>query len=756
MIEEKQLIVIGKRIREARSVLNIGIEEMAKINGISPKEYLAHEAGTIDCSYTFLSRCAERLGVDIGTLISGETPRLTQYTLTRRGEGTPFKRRKGFEYWHLAARLEQRKIDPFVVKAPSQDENTPIGLSFHPGQEFNYVLSGRLKVRLNDKIEYLEPGDSILYDSAIPHGMIAVGGAQCVFLAVIIKGEVNTTNKPEAFAGTEDKLPAKRKLLYQRFMSEELDANGVLKKVKFNIPDNFNFAYDCLDVLAQQYPDRVALVFVDRERHARNFTFRQIADSSAAAANYLVSLGIKKGDRVMLILRRHYQFWILINALHRIGAVAIPAPVQLLAKDLEYRFNSVQIKCVISTAYGEVPQSVEDAQKTSPSLQLKIIVNGERSGWHSFDSEVVRYSNVFARPSDLRADDTALMFFSSGTTGYPKAVMHSMAYPLGHIVTARWWQNVKPGGLHFSIADTGWGKALWGKIYGQWLCESAVFVYDFDRFHADDILSLFKEYHITTFCAPPTMLRFFIKEDLSKYDLSSIEYATTAGEALNPEVYNRFAEATGIKFKEGFGQTETTLLICNLPGMPTHPGSLGKPSPQYDVEILNQDDKPASVGEVGEIAIRISEGRPCGLFQGYLNDEKQTALSCRDRYYHTGDTAWKDEEGYYWYVGRVDDLIKSSGYRIGPFEIESVIMELPYVLECAVIGVPDDIRGQVVKAFIVLTKDKTGTDELKKEIQDYVKKHTAPYKYPRRIEFIQTMPKTVNGKIRRTELKKMG
>ena len=345
------------------------------------------------------------------------------------------------------------------------------------------------------------------------------------------------------------------------------------------------------------------------------------------------------------------------------------------------------------------------------------------------------------------------MFFSSGTTGYPKVVSHSGSYPIGHIVTARWWQNVNPDGLHLTISDTGWGKALWGKIYGQWLCEAAVFVYDFDKFDGADILQLFSKYHITTFCAPPTMYRFFIREDLSKYDLSSLEYCAIAGEALNPEVYQQFFKATGVKLMEGFGQTESTLLIANLIGMEPKPGSMGKPSPQFNVDLLDSEGKSVKTGEVGEIVVRAEQGKVCGLFQGYILDEEKNAEAWHDGIYHTGDTAWRDEDGYFWYVGRVDDLIKSSGYRIGPFEIESVLMELPYILECAVVGVPDPTRGQVVKASIVLTKGTEGTEELKKEIQNYVKEHTAPYKYPRIIEFLDAMPKTISGKIRRTELR---
>ena len=750
---ENQLVMMGKRIKEIRNILDISITEMARITGISEAEYLEHEEGKVDSSFTFILRCANRFGVDISALVTGETPRLSFYTLTSKGGGTPIRRRAGFEYRHLAALLKDRKVDPFVVKAPPRPEDEPIRLAAHSGQEFNYILKGKLKVQLDDKIEYMEPGDSILYDSSHPHGMIAVGDETCEFLAIVLQDgdsepqEVEMAPAPE-FAPADD-----NELIYKRFMEETLDEEGHLADVKFNVPENFNFAYDVVDELARKTPDKTAMIYVSEDKKSRRFTFADIAKYSAMTANYLTSLGIKKGDIVMLVMKRHYQFWFVINALHRIGAIALPASNQLLAKDFEYRFNSAKVKCIICTADGDVANAADEAAAKAPSLACKIIINGTRPGWHDFNTELPRYSDVFERPADLKATDPAIMFFSSGTTGYPKAVLHAMTYPLGHIITARWWHNVQPDGLHFTISDTGWGKALWGKIYGQWLCESAVLVYDFDRFVAEDILNLFKEYQVTTFCAPPTMYRFFIKEDLSKFDLSSLKYATIAGEALNPEVFHQFHKATGIKVMEGFGQTETTLTIANLIGMNPKPGSMGKPSPMYKVELVDYDNKPVKSGEVGEIVILAEKDSVCGLFKEYYGDPEQTESSWHDGMYHTGDTAWKDEDGYFWYVGRRDDLIKSSGYRIGPFEIESVIMELPYVLECAVVGAPDPIRGQVVKAFIVLTKGTEPSEALVKEIQTYVKNHTAPYKYPRQVEFISAMPKTTSGKIRRTELR---
>ena len=456
----------------------------------------------------------------------------------------------------------------------------------------------------------------------------------------------------------------------------------------------------------------------------------------------------------MVVLKRHYQFWYVITALHKMGAVIIPATHLLMEHDFDYRFKAAGVKAILCTSDGQTADEADRSAKNCPGVEVKIMVGANRLGWHDFDKEMAAFSEVYERkPDSPSGSDPMLMYFTSGTTGYPKIAVHSYKYALGHYITARYWHNVNPDGLHFTISDTGWGKAMWGKYYGQWMCEAAIFTYDFDKFDAHDILPMFAKYKITTFCAPPTMYRFFIKEDLSKYDLSGIEYSTTAGEALNPEVYEQWKRATGLALMEGYGQTETTCVIYNPVGSIPRVGSMGVPSPLYDVDVVLPDGTSAPVGETGEIVIRTDENVPCGLFLGYYQDEKQTKASWHDGMYHTGDTAWRDEDGYFWYVGRTDDVIKSSGYRIGPFEIESVIMELPYVLECAVTAAPDPIRGQVVKATIVLTRGTVGTDELKKEIQTYVKKHTAPYKYPRIVEFRDDLPKTISGKIRRVQIR---
>ncbi|MDD6308531.1 MAG: AMP-binding protein [Clostridia bacterium] len=540
--------------------------------------------------------------------------------------------------------------------------------------------------------------------------------------------------------------------LYKKYCRESYDANGVLTEFTPLPTPDFNFAYDVVDEIAAKTPDARALAWCDENGAARDFTFAEISALSNKAANVFLSHGIGKGDMVMLILKRHYQFWYTILALHKIGAIVVPATNLLTKKDLEYRYSAASIKAVVCTSSAEVPKHVRDAVPASPSVTHLFCVNGCADGFIDFDKEVAVASDRLDR-IPTAATDPMLMYFTSGTTGHPKMVLHDFTYPIGHIITAKNWQCVKPGGLHFTVAETGWGKAVWGKLYGQWFMECAVFVYDFGKFVPHDVLTKIAEYGVTTFCAPPTIYRFFIKEGLDKYDLSSLTHATTAGEALNPEVFKRFKEYTGLSLMEGFGQTETTLIAATLQGTAPKPGSMGLPSPLYKLSIVNDAGNPVAMGETGEIVIQADKNQQIGLFCGYYRNDEKTDEVWYDGYYHTGDTAWRDEDGYLWFVGRRDDVIKASGYRIGPFEIESVIMELPYVLECAVTGADDPIRGTVVKATIVLTKGCVGTDALKKEIQDYVKKQTAPYKYPRIVEFTDELPKTISGKIRRVEIR---
>jgi acetyl-CoA synthetase len=544
--------------------------------------------------------------------------------------------------------------------------------------------------------------------------------------------------------------------LHLKYVNETYDEKGILKTFSLNVPADFNFGYDVVDEMARLEPKKTALVWCDESGAERIFTFADIKKYSDKTANFFKSLGIGKGDMVMLILKRHYEFWFSIIALHKLGAVAIPATHLLTTKDLVYRFKAAGVKAVVCTAMEEVANYVDEAQAECASLTIKIIAKGKKDGWHSFTEQLEAAAENFERPWEVqkqKVTDPMLIYFSSGTSGLPKMACHNFAYPLGHIATAKHWQNVDPDGLHLTVADTGWGKAVWGKLYGQWLMEAAIFVYDFNKFVPAELLGKIEKYKVTTFCAPPTIYRFFIKEGMEGFDLSSLKYATTAGEALNPEVFNKFYQYTGLKLMEGFGQTETTLTVFNRKGMEPKPGSMGKPSPQYEVSIVDENCQPVPTGEVGELVISTKHVKPAGLFSGYHNDKAKTDAVWHDGYYHTGDTAWRDEDGFLWYVGRTDDVIKSSGYRISPFEIESVLIEHPAVLECAVTGAPDPVRGQVVKATIVLTREYTASEELAEEIKDYVKHATAPYKYPRIIEFVSELPKTINGKIRRAAIR---
>ncbi len=529
-----------------------------------------------------------------------------------------------------------------------------------------------------------------------------------------------------------------------------------VKNFKINVPDNFNFAYDVVDEIAAKSPDKVAIVWCDEKGNEATFTFGQLKYYSDKAANFFTKVGVGKGDPVMLILKRRYEFWFAILALHKIGAICIPATHLLTAKDIIYRNNAADIKMIVCVGEDEVIKHVEESMSQSPSLKAVALVGGSKEGWYDFNKEVEEASPDFARPTGNKAtknDDIMLLYFTSGTTGMPKMVRHNFTYPLGHIITAKYWQNVEDGGLHLTVADTGWAKAVWGKIYGQWLAGAAVFVYDYDKFVPKDLLNIISKYGITTFCAPPTIYRFFIKEDLTKFDLSKLKYCVVAGEPLNPEVYNQFYKATGIKLMEGYGQTELTVVLGTFPWMQPKPGSMGKPSPEYEVDIVDENGKSCEIGEEGQIVIRTGKNIPVGMFGGYYRDEALTKKVWHDDVYYTGDMAWKDEDGYFWFVGRADDVIKSSGYRIGPFEVESALLEHPAVLECAITAVPDPIRGQIVKATVVLTKNYTPSDALVKELQDHVKKATAPYKYPRIVEFVDELPKTISGKIRRVEIR---
>ena len=543
-----------------------------------------------------------------------------------------------------------------------------------------------------------------------------------------------------------------RFLTQTRFTSEE----DYREHLHFNIPENFNFAYDVMDVWAEEQPDKVALIWTNDEGEEKIFTFADLKRESDQTAAYFASLGIGHGDMVMIILKRRYEWWLTMLALHKLGAIAIPATHMLTKHDIVYRNNRASVRAIVCVGEDYVLTQVSDAMSESPTVQTLISVGPEvPDGFHDWHKEW-QNAPAFVRPNHVNTnDDTMLMYFTSGTSGEPKMVAHDFLYALGHLVTGVFWHNLSEDSIHLTVADTGWGKAVWGKFYGQWFAGAAVFVFDHEKFTAEKILRRIEQYHITSFCAPPTVYRFMIREDFSQYDLSSLRYCCTAGEALNAAVYDRFYELTGIRLMEGFGQTETCMTLGTMPWMTPKPGSMGKPNAQYDIDLLRPDGTSCEDGEKGQIVVRVGDVKPLGLFKGYYRDDQLTRKAWHDGIYYTGDMAWRDEDGYYWFVGRIDDVRKSSGYRIGPFEVESALMTHPAVVECAITGVPDEIRGMVVKATVVLGKewkDKAG-DELVKELQNHVKHETAPYKYPRIIEFVDELPKTISGKIRRVEIR---
>ena len=747
-----ELMEIAKRICEMREIMGWSAEEMAEKTEVTVDDYNAYESGNTDIPFSFIHKCSLVFDVELTELLEGRTANLSSYTVTRAGKGQQTAKEEGIDIKNLAPKFRNKIAEPYCVRYEysAAQQNKPIHLAKHSGQEFDLILSGTLKVQIGEHTEILHEGDSIYYDSSTPHGMMAIDGADCVFCAVVLPGE-KTAEKE--VGKTIVAAKKSEKLIAEKFVDCKEDENGALEKIEFKNTDTFNFGFDIVDEIANKYPDKLAMLHLDRNKNERRFSFRDIKHYSNQTANYFKSLGIKRGDKVMLVLKRHYQFWFCMVALHKIGAVAIPATNQLKEHDFVYRYNAAGVSAIICTADGDTADIAEAAAKECPQVENLILVGGSKENWHNFDEEFKLFSRKYEREADNSAgNDVALMFFTSGTTGNPKMAAHKHTYALGHYVTAKYWHCCERDGLHLTISDTGWGKSLWGKLYGQWLCEGAVFVYDFDKFDENEILPMFAKYGITTFCAPPTMLRMLVRGDLSKFDLSSIHHMTTAGEALNPEVFKLFKDATGLEIMEGFGQTETTLTIANLVGTTPKIGSMGKASPQYDIDIVDPDGNSVPTGEVGAIVVRIDKNTPCGLFRGYYLDEEKTNDAMYDGLYHTGDTAWRDEDGYFWYLSRIDDVIKSSGYRIGPFEIESVIMELPYVVECGVSAAPDELRGQIVKASIVLTKGTEPTEELKREIQQYVKSHTAPYKYPRLVVFRDELPKTISGKIQRNKL----
>ena len=727
----EQIKQIAERLAGLRDALEITPEEMAKVCNLTPEQYMKLESGTVDISVSVLHQISQAYGVELTTLMFGDEPKMSSYFITRKGKGIAVERTKAYKYQSLAAGFVGRKADPFMVTVHPAPDGTPIYLNSHPGQEYNMVLKGRMLLQINNKELILEEGDSIYFNSELPHGMKALDGEKVSFLAIImLERFINKTT----FESQED----------------------FIKNFKIKVPENFNFGYDVVDAWAEEEPDKIALCWTNDQGEHIDFTFADLKKYTDQTAAYFQSLGIGHGDMVMLILKRRYEFWFSIIALHKLGAVVIPATHLLTKKDIVYRANAADIKMIVCAGEEVITQHIIDSLPDSPSIKSVVSVGPEiPEGFEDFHKGLENAA-PFVRPEHPNSnDDISLMYFTSGTTGNPKMVAHDFTYPLGHIVTGSFWHNLHKDSLHLTIADTGWGKAVWGKLYGQWIAGATVFVYDHEKFTPADMLQMIQDYRITSLCAPPTIFRFLIREDLTKYDLSSLQYCTIAGEALNPAVFDTFYKLTGIKLMEGFGQTETTLTVATFPWMEPKPGSMGVPNPQYDVDLLRPDGTRAEDGEQGQIVIHTTNGKPIGLFKEYYRDAERTREAWHDGLYYTGDVAWRDEDGYLWFVGRADDVIKSSGYRIGPFEVESALMTHPAVVECAITGVPDEIRGQVVKATIVLAKDykdKAG-DALVKELQDHVKKVTAPYKYPRVVEFVDELPKTISGKIRRVEIR---
>ena len=549
-------------------------------------------------------------------------------------------------------------------------------------------------------------------------------------------------------------------MLLDRFLPRiEFDSYEDFKaNYKVNVPENFNFGFDIVDAWADSEPEKKALVWCDDHDHERTFTFTDIKKLSNRAANFFRSIGIRKGTVVMLILRRRWEYWVCATALHKLGAILIPGSLQLTKKDIVYRGNSASVQTIVCVNDPFVIEQIETAEGDVPSLQNKVMVVDHREGWLTLNDELERFSDVFERPTDDQAtrwDDIMLVYFTSGTTGMPKMVQHNFAYPLGHIITAKYWQRVEENRLHMSVSDSGWAKFGWGKIYGQWICGAVVFAYDMDKFVPLHLLEKITQYKVTTFCAPPTMFRFMLQEDVTKFDLSCIHHCCIAGEPLNPEVFKKWYNLTGLELCEGFGQSEGPVLIANFPWFKPIPGSTGKPSPLFDIQLIDSDGNVCEDGDEGTIAIMdVKHNPPTGLFTGYFKNPEMTEEKLGGAYYDTGDVAWRDSKGYYWFVGRNDDVIKCSGYRIGPFEVESAMLEHPAVVECAITGAPDPIRGQVVKATVVLAEGYEGTPALTKELQNHVKHVTAPYKYPRVIEYVKELPKTLGGKIKRAQIRR--
>ncbi len=752
--KEVQSAEVIKRIRSIRKYHNYSYDYMAKALDITPQEYQAYENCEKEAPYAFLYTCAQIFSMDVNELIEGSAPDQNISTITRSGEGLITKNVQGTVVRNLASRFRNRLAEPLLVTAAyfPQNDDAPIPLVRHTGQEYDYVLEGHLKVQVGDQIEVLGPGDTIYFDSTLPHGLVAVEGADCKYLATMITPDDEALPSSHA-ASDEDDADQEEFHPWMDFIIPRVSETGEPEAISYRNHKHFNFAFDIVDALADTYPNKTALIHIDSEMHERRYTFKDMKKMSGRAANYLTSIGISKGDRVLLTVKRSWQFWIIMTALMKIGAVIVPSTHFASPKDLAYRFHNARITAVICVNEGRITKNIEAAAIRYGRNLIKVSVNGSIKGWHDFDREYDKMSARFLRSMDTpQGTDPMIMFMQSYSYGMAKPVVFDYTYPLASFFSARYWNRLEPDDVSLSLSDTAWDKAYWSKLFGPWLCESTVLAYDFKTFRPKDLFKLITDYKISCFTAPASMYRALLNEDLSILRDSSLKTVCTVGDNLEPEIFNRFREMTGLSIMAGFSQTETSLLIGTYAGVEPRAGSIGRANPSYEIHLLDSEYKEVDTDEPGEICVSLRNGTPIGLMKEVYYDPERTAELTKGGYLHTGTLAWKDEEGYFWNIGRIDDVIECFGYRIGPEEVESTILELPYVVECGVSSVPDDVCSQIVKASVVLTPDKEPTEDLKTAIQDYVKENTASYRYPRIVEFRTELPKDADGVVIRSKL----
>ena len=746
---------IRDRIRDLRESHDYSIEYMANANNIPASVYTAYESGEKPLNYAFIYTCAQVFNIDINELIQGGVPDISTFAVTRAGEGVESRN----EAHHmlvsnLAPKFRNRMVEPLLVTAEYDpaNETAPIELTTHIGQEFDYILEGKLRYQIGEDTCILSAGDTMFFDSSIPHGMVAVGGKFCRFLAAMVSPEDIDFSTVRSSQRTDTSDVSETKNIWEDYVEVEESADGSPVSVSFKNTDTFNFSYDIVDKLADIYPDRLALVHISSDRTERRFTFKDIKKKSGRAANYLTSLGIKKGDRVMLVMRRSWQFWPIMIALGKIGAIAVPVTWQLNPKDYHYRFRNARINAIIACNDSEILDKIDEAASKYGRSLVKISVDGAKEGWCDFDSGYDKMSARFLRSGDSSCGtDPMLMIFQSYSDDMAQPCCFDCRYPLASFVSAKYWNNIEPGSLSLAVSDTAWAKALWGKLYGPWMCGAGVFVYDFRTLRLADMMNYITDYKISSLTAPASMLRAMLNEDISHFDLSALKTVCNIGEDLDPDIFHIFHDVAGMDLRNGYGQAETSLLTGDFNGREPVAGSIGTANPMYEIRLLDRNGQEVEIGEPGEICVSVKDS-PIGITSELYRKPELTAKLIRDGWLHTGDLAWRDEDGYFWSIGRIDDIIKCAGYRIAPAEVEDTLLELPYILECGVTGVPDQTRGQIVKASIVLIPEKDPSEDLKTEIQEYVRNNTASYRYPRIVEFRTELPKDRSGKVIRSKL----